>query len=179
MRQKQVILTLLISFTASMVLAQTLTANELLTKSKCNSFDCFNDFLISKKISLGKSGKAENFEYYFYLSDKKFTAQSNSKVVIPNRVGVIIYSDGTLNRFDITITSSSNYQTLKKSFLTELGFVSQGTFNQEDDTAESNIYTNYFSKKHPNVELRINTIVRESEGEEWTEYAFEIIRKNK
>jgi hypothetical protein len=172
-KMKILFLFLLSILIAGTTTAQTLTADEMISKTSCTSFDCFNEFVTNKGFSFNKYVDAESGNMYMFFSDRKFLDVSGT--VRTNNSAIINFQKN--NKYiNLGFRTANKNQYIKLL----LGFQIKG-FREENtvQTDSSRVIVNYTSAKFPDISLTI-FYDRAKKGElEWTSYNFDVLRKRK
>ena len=163
------ILTLaLILMTVFNASSQTVTIQELLDKSKCKDFTCYNDFIIQKGFSYFKSDTETGGKWYLYLSDKKSPTSSTPSVSTSNTSIITFNSDGsTTAGFRTAIIEQ--YRSIMTQIKT-LGFTAASTKN-----IDNGVVVKYTSVKYPKVQIAVQTD-KIGDSSTWTSYDISINR---
>jgi hypothetical protein len=150
---------------ASTTFGQTVNFSDLLEKSKCKSFECFNDFITTKGFSLSES----NEKFYLFMSDKKFPTTSTPSVTTKNTAIILFGTDGSTKTGTRTAVKS-HYDDLLKQ-IKAIGFISTKTEN-----IENGVIVHYKLKSNPKISVAIQTDQLEKEGVKWTSYDISMTR---
>lgn len=149
-------------------ISQTVTMQELLDKSKCKEYSCFNDFIATKGFSYFKSDEESRGKWYLYLSDEKFPTSSNSDVSISNSSIITFNTDGsTTSGFRTAIIER---YTSMLSQLKSLGFIAISTTD-----IDNGVIVSYQSKSQPNVTVSVQTD-KIGDSAKWTSYDISVVR---
>lgn len=145
--------------------SQTVNFSDLLDKSKCKSFDCFNDFIINRGFSLSKSDET----YYLFMSDKEFPTTSTNEITTKNVAMILFGSDGSITTSARTAVKS-HYDILLKQIKAS-GFTSFKTKN-----IENGVIVYYKLKSNPKISVAIQTDQLSKDEYTWTSYNISITR---
>ena len=152
--------------------AQVLKATEMIAKSKCQTFECYNNFITDKGFSFKKSTTESNgVTYYLFVSDKQFHADNNTKVSASNNSTIGFKSaDAKYRSVGIRTVSKSYYKQLLSDFK-KLGYTELMT----TPAPNNGVSTTYSATgKYPYL-LYVLVETLEYDGEKYTSYNFTIL----
>jgi hypothetical protein len=138
---------------SSTTFGQKLSFKELFEKSKCNSYDCFGDFVTKKGFSFNNID--EESGSYNYISSKKYS--SNTGVLSPD-VCAIGFGENGCQSVVIT-TANKAYYTQLLNEIKSYGFVFSNTTKDEYGI---NVY--YKLVSNPNVIVDVVMYTSETKG---------------
>lgn len=160
---------LLLSAIAGTTQAQTLTADEMISKTNCKNFDCFSEFVTNKGFSFESSNIDTTGYFYLFLADIP-TEDATKQVKVRNVATYIAYKDKRTG-VGFTTVNKSHYQKLLDDFK-QKGFAITLTSTPKPNR----VWTYYRSGKYPGVSLGIITEKQKEGNKEWTVYDFTVIR---
>ena len=122
------------------VKAQTFTADEMIMQVlRCQSFDCINDFLLTKNFRLSNSTNMSGSMLYTFRGDIN-SVEKCPDALFSEGVVVIFYGDNGRRSILYSTSSITCYQKLKDRFL-QKGFEYKEEHTSEDPTkAEKKLY---------------------------------------
>ena len=163
---KRIFLLLSLLTAAQHAFAQYLTANEMIAKIDCKTFNCFNDFIIAKHFSYSSTHKNESFgTLYLFLCDDYETSGDQS-IKIPNTA--IISLDKSRTGVGFRTASKSYYTKLLNEFK-EKGYRALSTH-----PSGQSVDTDYESDRFPAIKLMVRVDRLDKEGTKFTSYDFEL-----
>lgn len=155
--------------------AQTLTLSEMIEQTKCNSFSCFNSYILGKGFSFksndtGQFGNLYSFnsnEFVDSLPDFIYKTQCQffmGRDVLENESHVIFY---TYDRLKFLLLSKQldglNFKVIK-----------------ENSSPEEGVETYYASPKYEDIEIRVLTHPSKNKlGKDYAHYMVKVVRKNR
>ena len=148
------------------IFAQTLTADEMISKANCATFDCYSEFISKKGFSYEASPAVENAEAYIFLSDSVLKT-SNPNVRTKNTIMIIISKVSTVTNVGFRTADKMYYNKLLAAFQGK-GFRSTKTIQNANG-----VTTVYESKNYPEISLTI-TVDKLGTDYTWTSYDFEV-----
>ncbi|NJL75284.1 MAG: hypothetical protein HC892_09900 [Saprospiraceae bacterium] len=130
---------------------QTVTIGELIAKTKCKDFACYNSFIMSKKFTFDKTTKGEDGTFFMF-STVDFVDDGIEHILTKNNsTFCLLLSGGTITSIN---TSSASYFSALSNQITELSFEPAATETPDDTT----VRTTYYSKKHPKVSILVSIV---------------------
>ncbi len=152
--------------------AQRLTADEMLEKSKCRTFDCFNDFILPKGFSFLNSGDTlignnVNCKTYAYSSDKE-DLNSTKEISTKNVAAIIFNSNNKVSIFYRT-ASKDYYLKLLNEFKSK-GFYSYRTIVEKANSQRIHVY--YKCKNDTTKSIDVTSTALELGEIKYTLYSF-------
>lgn len=171
---KNILLTFCILLVFEETYGQTISIKDMINKTTCKSYSCFNDWIITKGFSytsvknIGIGGGKQ----YIYSSDETFTITSNKSLVTTNIASIDFYLDGTGVSFG---TAVKNHYLKLFSELKFLKFIARQTEDEENGT----IAVTYTSSQYPKVFVSIRTMISRGQGPNSSTYYDIIVGRNK
>lgn len=129
---------------SSTTFGQKVSFKELIEKSKCNSYDCFSDFITTKGFSFYNIDGS----VYYYTSNKQF--QSNTVVVSADICGIGFGENGCQSVLMQTVDKTYYNQLLNE--MKSYGFVFSNTTKDENGV---NMYYKLISNSNIIVDVVI------------------------
>ena len=150
---------------------QKMSFSELLEKSKCKSFECFNDFIKEKGFSFLNSSEDldSGTTFYAFSSDIEFQSTTEPNLLSKN-VCLIGFNESDCQVASIRTVVKSYYEELLKQIKSN-GFVFLNTTKDE-----YGVHLNYSLKSNPKILIIVSLEPTEKEGLKYTEYAISIDR---
>gem|GEM_PF-3530195 len=144
------------------VFGQTVTIKDLIDRTNCDDYSCFNNFITTKGFSYFESEDSETGRTYFYTSNKKFPASSTPEISTPN-IAILTLSDtgSPICGFRTSVVEHYNVMIAQ---LKSMGFISMFVLDIEDGVSETYKFPSY-----PKLSVRIETN-RIGDGKQWTSY---------
>lgn len=133
---------------SSTAFGQKVSFKELLEKSKCKSYDCFDDFITTKGFSLNSIDEG----IYYYNSAKEFS--SNTEVVCANICGIGFGENGCQSVLMQTVDKAYYNQLLNE--IKSYGFVFSNTIKDENGV-------NMYYKLNSNHNIKVDIVMYSSE----------------
>ena len=168
---KKLLFVLFIVSTALNVFGQRPTLRELITKTNCTDFDCYENYMTSKNFCFLKSTDGEYGKYYTFNSCDFINDG-------PRNLGVSLKNTSTLGLLTtgatvtgIATPSNTYYQTLSTE-LRSLGFTIIG----QPETEGTTITRNYTSSRYPRVFIMLIIQRVENNGTSWQLWNFTVRR---
>ena len=155
------------TFTMSSAGATTITADELIEKMKCTSFDCYSSFMASKGFSFESTENKSGYTSYMFLSDER-TSTNNPGITTKTTSIVFFYNDGTTG-VGLRTSEIDQYKWLVQEFNYKQ-FVVSG----ESKSKRGGIRSQYKSVQYPGLNLTITVEQLSKNGIKWTSYDFEV-----
>lgn len=152
--------------------AQTPKLIELIEKTKCQDFSCYNSYITAKGFSYNKFGKEDWGTYYRYASDEEFVTSSNIDIRTRNQSIFVLYPNNTVGT-GFGTSYKPHYQTFMNE-LNSLGFKSVETWTEEGGT----IATEYISVNYSSIRIVFRTMISkigESYDKSWIYYDFALM----
>ncbi len=148
--------------------AQTVTIKELISKTKCRDFSCFNDLITNRGFSFNASGKHdETTSWYRFSSDKAFVATSNPGVTSHNQ-SIVSFGKNT------SVGFGTSYKPHYKALMDELAALKFKS-SPAIDEGEGSIAVVYSSAVYPKITITLRTILITKPGlGSWTYYDFQV-----
>ena len=153
----------LFALVQSFCFSQIVTIKELVDKSSCKEFPCFNDFISAKGFSYLESETIKGSTTYLYTSDKQYTTSSNKSVRSSN-MAIITFNANKTVTVGTRTSVVEQYRLLMKQ-LKVLGFKSFETEN-----IQNGVVVQYLSDSYPEIIISVITDRIGKENEKWTSY---------
>lgn len=153
--------------------AQVLTLNNLIEKSKCNTYDCFNPFILKKGFHLKTDTIFPLYRSYIYISDKKYTVADGS-----NQATVSLYKDNS----EVTVAFATESKSLYMAYLDSLTKTDFKSVELEPENNDGVMkHTTYYDRslKYPELSILLTVLTFEVNSEEHNFYNISVSRKKK
>lgn len=149
---KKFTLVLALILIGQFVLAQTLSLSDMISLAKCETFSCFNDYLVAKGFSYSEKS---DYRGYNFISDEIFTVASKNGTTFPchNLMSFNCKGERHFGVILAYITSKKNeYNSLIKD-LKQKEFFESSTSIQNDEN--KSLITKYKSDKISNIFIEV------------------------
>ena len=148
---------------------QKISFSELLEKSNCKSFECFNDFITDKGFSFYGAEESEGTTMYIFTSDIEFSSTTEPNLVTKN-ICLIGFNESNCQVAGLRTVVKPYYEELLKQIK------SNGFFYSNTTKDEFGVHMNYILKSNPKILIIVSLEPIEKEGLKFTEYAISIDR---
>jgi hypothetical protein len=148
----------------SIACAQTLTANEMIEKTKCKEVECIKDFITTKGFTFKEHKNYGSASTFSFQSDKSFTDESGIYTLY-NSASIWLLPNNE-NSIVLILSDKDYYQNLLDDFR-NIGFRLMKNLSETTETA---LTSSYNSSQFPGLTLTITTRRIEAGGYKWTSY---------
>ncbi|MBL0047105.1 MAG: hypothetical protein IPP32_03300 [Bacteroidetes bacterium] len=130
--------------------AQTVSLNDLIEKSKCKTFDCFSDLVTKKGFSFYEKKDTLKFKYCTFLSSKSFAIPTDKTANYKNVAMISINTDGSVATGFRTAVSAHYLDFMNQ--LKKAGFTERA-----NKTVATGKIVSYLAEGYPKIKILVAT----------------------
>ena len=154
-------------FLYSFTHGQEISIDDVLTKTSCKTFTCFNNFIVKKGFSYWNTSELDGNNMYGFSSDKKVSSPEG----VTGRNTAWLYYDEKHKYSAVSInTINKDYYLDLKEQLAVKGFKE----THSESTGVGGLRVFYKSKNHPKISIKILIERLTEKNLSWTSYDFEV-----